>query len=70
MKQIFQDLNAQETIVIQKKEEILQERNKIRKQRDILKKKLEKTRSVNEYFITRDTTSTSESNLRQLLIES
>jgi predicted RNase H-like nuclease (RuvC/YqgF family) len=63
MKQIFRDLNAQETIVIQKREEILQERNEILKQRDILKKKLEKTRTVNEYLITRDTTSASESAL-------
>jgi hypothetical protein len=76
MKQIFRDLNAQETIVIQKREEILQERNEILKQRDMLKKKLVKTRTVNEYLITRDITSASESvfasesNLRQSSVES
>jgi endo-alpha-1,4-polygalactosaminidase (GH114 family) len=76
IKQIFRDLNAQETIVIQKKEEILQEKNEILKQRDMLKKKLEKTRTVNEYFITREITSASESalafksNFRQLSVKS
>jgi hypothetical protein len=70
IKQIFRNLNEQETIVIQERDEMLQERNEILKQRDTLKKELKKTRTVNEYFIDRDNTSTSESNLRQSLVES
>jgi hypothetical protein len=47
IKQTFRQLNEQETIVIQKRNEILEER-------DMLKKKLKKARIVNEYLIARD----------------
>jgi small-conductance mechanosensitive channel len=66
IKQTFRQLNEQETIVIQKRNEIL-------KKRDMLKKKLKKARIVNEYLIARDNISASEiaseSNTRQFLIE-
>jgi hypothetical protein len=66
IKQTFRQLNEQETIVIQKRNEILKERN-------MLKKKLKKAKIVNEYLIARDNISASkiasESNTRQFLIE-
>jgi predicted nuclease with TOPRIM domain len=66
IKQAFRQLNEQETSLIQKRNEIVEER-------DMLKKKLKKARTVNEYLIARDNVNTStlasESEPRQSSIE-
>jgi oligoribonuclease NrnB/cAMP/cGMP phosphodiesterase (DHH superfamily) len=61
IKQIFRQLNKQETIVIQKRNEMLEEKN-------MLKKKLKKARTINKFLIAQDniniSASESKSNFR------